>query len=210
MVRCAANRRRIGERTDGSPTHGRRRAAPPGPAFVLHRGRIPRCTGKTTQGANRHICRRLVEANDDRTYESNRHWTYPQHSSDQRSENDLIPDPGIVSPNAAPGRGQRHRQTTGSDWRRKKPLGDAALPLVVVGRDGCDGEVFAAAVCDEAALPSFEFATVMLPTAAGGLSGAAQCRCARSRRGRRRHAHRRLSRLIRANESVAIVDLPAP
>ena len=167
-------------------------------------------TGKTTQGANRHICRRLVEANDDRTYESNRHWANPQHSSDQRSENDLIPDPGIVSPNAAPGRGQRHRQTTGSDWRRKKRLGDAALPLVVVGRNGCDGEVFAAAVCDEAALPSFKFATVMLPTAAGGLSGAAQCRCARSRRGRRRHAHRRLSRLIRANESVAIVDLPAP
>ena len=35
-----------------------------------------KCTGKTTQGANRHICRRLVEANDDRTYESNGHWGY--------------------------------------------------------------------------------------------------------------------------------------
>ena len=46
-------------------------------------------------------------------------------------------------------------------------LGTAALPLVVVGRDG---EVFAAAVRDAAALPSFEFATVVLPTAAGGLS----------------------------------------
>ena len=43
----------------------------------------------------------------------------------------------------------------------------AALPLVVVGRDG---EVFAAAVRDASALPSFGFATVVLPTAAGGLS----------------------------------------
>ena len=43
----------------------------------------------------------------------------------------------------------------------------AALPLVVVGRDG---EVFAAAVGDASALPPFEFATVVLPTAAGGLS----------------------------------------
>ena len=46
-------------------------------------------------------------------------------------------------------------------------LGGAVLPLVVVGRDG---EVFAGAVRDEAALPSFEFATVVLPSAAGGLS----------------------------------------
>ena len=46
-------------------------------------------------------------------------------------------------------------------------LGGAALPLVVAGRDG---EVFAGAVRDAAALPSFEFATVVLPTAAGGLS----------------------------------------
>ena len=43
----------------------------------------------------------------------------------------------------------------------------AALPLVVVGSDG---EVFAAAVGDPSALPSFGFATVVLPTAAGGLS----------------------------------------
>ena len=46
-------------------------------------------------------------------------------------------------------------------------LGGAALPLVVVGSDG---EVFAAAVGDPSALPSFGFATVVLPTAAGGLS----------------------------------------
>ena len=46
-------------------------------------------------------------------------------------------------------------------------LGGAALPLVVVGSDG---EVFAAAVDDPSALPSFGFATVVLPTAAGGLS----------------------------------------
>ena len=46
-------------------------------------------------------------------------------------------------------------------------LSGAALPLVVVGGDG---EVFAGAVCDAAALPSFEFATVVLPSAAGGLS----------------------------------------
>ena len=46
-------------------------------------------------------------------------------------------------------------------------LGGAALPLVVVGRDG---EVFAGAVRDAAALPSLEFATVVLPSTAGGLS----------------------------------------
>ena len=46
-------------------------------------------------------------------------------------------------------------------------LGGTVLPLVVVGRDG---EVFAGAVRDESALPSFEFATVVLPTEAGGLS----------------------------------------
>ena len=46
-------------------------------------------------------------------------------------------------------------------------LSGAALPLVVVGGDG---EVFAAAVPDDSALPSFEFATVVLPTEAGGLS----------------------------------------
>ena len=46
-------------------------------------------------------------------------------------------------------------------------LGGAALPLVVAGRDG---EVFAGAVRDAAALPSFEFATVVLPSTAGGLS----------------------------------------
>ena len=46
-------------------------------------------------------------------------------------------------------------------------LGGAALPLVVAGRDG---EVFAAAVGDAAALPPFEFATVVLPADAGGLS----------------------------------------
>ncbi len=46
-------------------------------------------------------------------------------------------------------------------------LDGAALPLVVVGSDG---EVFAAAVGDPSALPSFGFATVVLPTAAGGLS----------------------------------------
>ena len=46
-------------------------------------------------------------------------------------------------------------------------LGGAALPLIVVGHDG---EVFAAAVRDAAALPPFDFATVVLPTEAGGLS----------------------------------------
>ena len=50
---------------------------------------------------------------------------------------------------------------------RDAPSGGAALPLVVAGRDG---EVFAAAVGDASALPSFGFATVVLPTAAGGLS----------------------------------------
>ena len=45
--------------------------------------------------------------------------------------------------------------------------GGAPLPLVVVGRDGA---VFAATVADEAALPALEFATVLLPGEAGGLS----------------------------------------
>ena len=43
----------------------------------------------------------------------------------------------------------------------------AALPLVALGRDGA---VFAAAVADASALPAFAFATVVLHTAAGGLS----------------------------------------
>ena len=46
-------------------------------------------------------------------------------------------------------------------------LEGAALPLVVVAPDG---EVFATPVADEAALPAFAFATVVLPAAAGGLS----------------------------------------
>ena len=46
-------------------------------------------------------------------------------------------------------------------------LEGAALPLVAVGRDG---EVFTGAVDDASALPPFAFATVVLPSAAGGLS----------------------------------------
>ena len=46
-------------------------------------------------------------------------------------------------------------------------LDGAALPLVVVGSDGA---AFAAAVHDVSALPAFEFATVLLPAEAGGLS----------------------------------------
>ena len=43
----------------------------------------------------------------------------------------------------------------------------AGLPLVVVG---CDAAVFAATLADEAARPALEFATVLLPDEAGGLS----------------------------------------